>query len=273
MSESPHLPMKTLKFFAGGAFLRSESGATFSVAGTEVPDCTRKDARDAIRTGASAAVAWSSRDPYNRGQVLYRVAEMLSARREEFVSLLVLSGVDAPAAAADVDDAVSVWVHYAGWTDKIGQVLGTVNDVPSGMVSFTAPTSLGLIAVVCGDAPGLGALSRVAASALACGNAAVLVGSGAWCPSALVFAEVIATSDVPSGVLQLLSSNRAEVASTLAAASQVQGLDLSLVPERADLAVAASDTFTRVLRREPSDSLGRLRWQVERRTLWHPVDR
>lgn len=273
MSEPLHLPMKTLKFFSGGAFLRSESGSTFSVTGMEVPDCTRKDARDAIRAGASAAAAWSSRDPYNRGQVLYRVAEMLSARREEFVSLLVLSGVDASTAATDVNDAVAVWVHYAGWTDKVGQVLGTVNDVPSGMVSYTAPTSLGLVAAVCGATQGLSALARVAASALACGNAAVLVGSGAWCPSALVFAEVISTSDVPSGVLQLLSSNRPEVASTLAAASQVQGLDLSLVPDRADLAVAASETFTRVLRREPSDSLGRLRWQVERRTLWHPVDR
>jgi len=273
LSESQQAPLKTVKFYAQGSFLRSESGATFLVSGTEVPDCTRKDVRDAIRAGAAASVGWSARDPYNRGQILYRVAEMLSSRRAEFASILTGSGVEPALAESDVTAAVAHWLHYAGWTDKIGQVLGTVNDVPSGMVSYTSPSSLGLVGAVCGSAPSMADFSAVAASALACGNSAILVGSGAWCPSALVFGEVVATSDVPSGVLQLLSSNRPEAASTLAAASQVQGLDLSLVPDRSDLAVAAVDTFTRVLRRHPADSLGRLRWQVERRTFWHPVDR
>lgn len=272
-TRSRDLPQKTLKFYAAGSFLRSESGATFVVDGQEIPDCSRKDARDAVRSGAAASAGWAARDPYNRGQVLYRVAEMLATRREEFVGILIGAGVGPDAAAADVDAAIGTWVHYAGWCDKLGQVLGCTNDVPSGLLSFTSPAPLGLVVSVHDDVPGLSVLSAAAASALAAGNAVTLVGGGRWALAALVFSEVIAVSDVPAGVFQVLSSTRAEVAATLAAASQVRGLDLSDVPDQSILATRSVDTFTRVLRRVPGDSLGRLRWQVERRTFWHPLAR
>jgi acyl-CoA reductase-like NAD-dependent aldehyde dehydrogenase len=273
LSDVHTTPLKTLKFYVAGSFLRSESGATFPVAGYEIPNCSRKDARDAIRAGAAAAQGWASRDPYNRGQILYRVAEMLTDRREEFVALLTDLGVDHDAADQDVSDAIAAWVHYAGWTDKLGQVLGCTNDVPSVMVSYTAPTPLGLVVAVCGNAPGLAGLSVTAASALAAGNAVTVTGSSAWSVPALVFAEVAAVSDLPSGVFQVMTSTRPELALTLASASQVQGLDLSLVNDSSALAAASVETFTRVLRRVPGDPLGRLRWQVERRTFWHPQSR
>jgi acyl-CoA reductase-like NAD-dependent aldehyde dehydrogenase len=265
---------KTLKMLLAGAYARSESGATFTIAGYEIPDASRKDVRDAVRAGAGASAGWSARDPYNRGQILYRVAEMLESRRPEFESLLCSLGVSPEAASADLAEAVNTWVHYAGWCDKLGQVLATVNDVPAGMFSCTAVESLGLVAVVFETAPSVAALSRSAAAALACGNAALVVGGGAWSIPALVFGEVLGVSDVPSGVVQILTTTRPETPRTVAAASQVQGLDLSCAGSGSgELAVAAAETFTRVLRKPPSDSLAALRWQVERKTFWHPTAR
>lgn len=266
--------LKTLKMLLNGGYARSESGATFMVSGFELPNASRKDARDAIRAGATAAAAWSARDPYNRGQILYRVAEMLESRRTEFEETLRILGVEENAAAEDLTAAIEAWVHFAGWADKTGQVLATVNDVPSGMVSFTSAEHLGLVGIVCGTRPSFATISVAAAASLAAGNSVVLVGDAAWCVPALLFGEVLGVSDVPSGVVQILSSAREETPRTLAAASQVQGLDLTAAGDQAtDLAVLAAETFTRVLRTTPEDSLGRLRWQMERKTFWHPTAR
>lgn len=264
---------KTLKLFVNGAFVRSESGATTQICGFEIPNGSRKDVRDAIRAGATAFSGWSSRDAYNRGQVLYRVAEMLESRISEFVALQVTLGVPADRALLDVTAAVDVWVHYAGWSDKLGQVFGTVNAVSGSFVSYTAPEPLGLVAVVL-DAdvtPSLIALSESIASTLAAGNTSLVFASGLLAPLMLTFAEVLATSDVPAGVVQLVASCRPEAALTAAGASQVVGLDLSYchIGPAAGLAVQAADTFTRVLRR-PASSVSRLSWQLERKTVWHP---
>ena len=270
---TPTVP-KTLKMLLAGAYARSESGATFAVAGCEIPDASRKDVRDAVRAGATAAVAWSNRDPYNRGQILYRVAEMLDSRRLEFEDMLCSLGISPETAREDLTQAVVTWVHYAGWCDKLGQVLATVNDVPAGMFSCTSVEPLGLVASVFDSAPSVDALSRSVAAALACGNAALVLGGGAWSIPALVFGEVLGVSDVPSGVVQILTTTRPEASRTAAAASQVQGLDLSCAGAGSvELAVAASETFTRVIRKSPADPLAALRWQVERKTFWHPIAR
>jgi acyl-CoA reductase-like NAD-dependent aldehyde dehydrogenase len=271
------LVAKTLKLYINGALTRSESGATFPAGGFEVPDASRKDIRDAVRAGASAAAGWSARDPYNRGQVIYRVAEMLEARTEDFAILGECLGQDPASARADVRQAVDIWVHYAGWADKLGQVLGSVNDVSGPFLSFTSAESLGLVAGIfaADSAPSLSTLSAVIASSLAAGNTSLVIGSGLWSMPALVFAEVLATSDVPSGVAQIASSTREEAASTAAAASQVSGLDLSLAGNLSgSLAVTAAETFTRSLcRPAPLTGVDRLRWQIERRTFWHPTSR
>jgi acyl-CoA reductase-like NAD-dependent aldehyde dehydrogenase len=267
---------KTLKLYLAGGLARSESGGTFPVHGFEVPDASRKDVRDAVRAGAAAGVSWAARDPYNRGQILYRVAEMLESRLGEFVELEAGLGVSPEQARLDVEGAVDLWAHYAGWTDKIGQVLGTVNDVPGGFVSFTAPQPMGLVGAVIGTDTAHGwltSLTSVAAASLAAGNASVVVGGGLWSVPALTFAEVLSTSDIPAGVLQFLATTRPETARTLASASQVVGLDCSFAgPSAAELRVASADTFTRCFSGdEHTSSLSRIRWQVEHRTFWHPV--
>lgn len=271
------LVAKTLKLYINGALARSESGATFAAGGFEVPDASRKDIRDAVRAGASAAAGWSARDPYNRGQIIYRVAEMLEARTEDLAILGECLGQDPAVARADVRQAVDIWVHYAGWADKLGQVLGSVNDVSGPFLSFTSAESLGLVAGVFApdSAPSLAPMSAVIASTLAAGNTSLVIGSGLWSIPALVFAEVLTTSDVPSGVAQIASSNREEAARTAAAASQVSGLDLSLAGGLSEsLAVTAAETFTRSLNRPaPLTGVDRLRWQIERRTFWHPTSR
>lgn len=268
---------KTLKCLINGGFARSESGATFPVLGFEVPDASRKDARDSVRAGATASNAWAQRDPYNRGQILYRVAEMLQARADEFVELGVLAGLERTAAALDVERAVDVWVHYAGWSDKVNQVLGSVNDVSGPFVSYTGVQPSGLtVAIVDGNQPfSLETASAMLASSLAAGNAVTLCVSGAWSVPLLVFGEVVGTSDVPAGVIQLLSSSRSETPLTLASASQVSALELTHAgPNAGELAVASTQTLTRVLRSQvPATGLGRIRWQVERRTFWHPTAR
>jgi acyl-CoA reductase-like NAD-dependent aldehyde dehydrogenase len=280
VAEQPIRPVtvaKTFKLYVNGALVRSESGATFPVAGLELPDASRKDVRDAVRAGANAAAAWAARDAYNRGQVIYRVAEMLETRADEFVALADCLGVPAEEARSDVRNAVDVWVHYAGWPDKIGQVFGVVNDVSGPFVSYTSAQPLGLVAVVLDPQarPALTDISAAIASALAAGNSVIVVGGGAASVPLLEFAEVLATSDVPPAAVQLMTSTRLEAARTLATASQVMGLDLSLAGEQSSsLALAASETFTRTLRRlVTATGADRLRWQLERRTLWHPTAR
>ena len=270
---------KALKLYVNGALIRSESGATFPVACFEVCGASRKDARDAVRAGANAATGWAARDAYNRGQVIYRVAEMFEARAGEFAALLQQLGVDPVTARHDVQRAVDVWVHYAGWSDKVGQVFGSVNDVSGPFVSYTSAQSLGLVAVLVDASTSLSLVevSAALASTLAAGNAAVVCVAGPLAVLMANFAEVLATSDVPAGVVQVLTASRADAARTLAAASQVTGLDLTLAGEEASrFAVSASETFTRALTRTatrpvPVTGAARLRWQLERRTVWHPA--
>ncbi len=260
---------KTYKLFIGGEFPRSESGRTYEVEGAWVAQASRKDVRDAVRTGRSAFGAWSGRTAYNRGQILYRVAEVLEGRRAQFI--------DEGATASEVDAAVDRWVWYAGWSDKIHQVIGTVNPVAGPYFDFTFPEPLGVVGIAAPeDQPLLGLVSRLA-PALAGGNVAIVLASETSPRAAVTFAEVLATSDVPAGVVAILTGFKAELLPWLAAHRDVDGLDLSGAPEPlvADLQRAAADNVKRVYR--PAEPLGQSPHDIiaflEMKTVWHPMGR
>ena len=277
---------KTYKLYVGGTFPRSESGRTYPVRTADgafwanAAQASRKDVRDAVVAARKGFAGWSRATPYNRGQVIYRIAEMLDGRRPEFVDLLVTgSAVDGKAAGAEVDAAVDRLVHYAGWTDKLGAVLGSANPVSGPYFSYSAPEPTGVVGVLAPvGAPLLGLVSAVG-PVLAGGNAAVLLAARADACVAVTFAEVVATSDVPGGVLNVLTGDPVETSPHLAAHGDVDALDLTGADGelRVRLEQAAAETLKRVYvpRTTPDFSadpgLGRLRAFLETKTVWHPT--
>ncbi len=277
---------KTYKLYVGGAFPRSESGRTYPVHTADgafwanAAQGSRKDARDAVTAARAGSRGWSAATPYLRGQVIYRAAEMLEGRRAQFVELLGLgSGADAATAGAEVDAAVDRLVHYAGWTDKLSPVLGSANAVSGPYFSYSAPEPMGVVAVLApAGAPLLGLVS-VLAPLMATGNASVVLVPAADACTAITFAEVLATSDVPAGVVNLLTGRPAEMAPHLAAHGDVAALDLTGAdPEqRVELEQAAAETLKRVYAPATPVDLGadpglaRLRAFTEIKTVWHPT--
>lgn len=275
---------KTYKLYLGGTFPRSESGRTYPVrdaAGgflANAAQASRKDVRDAVVAARKGFRAWARATPYNRGQVLYRAAEMLEGRRAEFVALIrATRPVDEAAARTEVELAVDRLVHYSGWTDKLAAVFGSANPVSGPYFSYSAPEPTGVVGVV---APGDGLLGLVSvvAPVIAGGNAAVVLAGGGPC-EAITFAEVLATSDLPGGVVNLLTGEVAELAPHLAAHGDVNALDLTGAGDdlRADLERTAADTVKRVYipagRPEFAAAPGtaRLRAFLEIKTVWHPT--
>ena len=277
---------KTYKLYLGGKFPRSESGRTYPVRTADggfwanAAQASRKDVRDAVVAARKGFAAWSRATPYNRGQVIYRIAEMLDGRRPEFVDLLVTgSAVDAAAAGAEVDAAVDRLVHFAGWTDKLGAVLGSANPVSGPYFSYSAPEPTGVVGVLAPvGAPLLGLVSALG-PVLAGGNATVLLAARADACVAVTFAEVVATSDVPAGVVNVLTGDPAETGPHLAAHGDVDALDLTGADAelRVRLEQAAAETLKRVyMPRVAPDftadpGLGRLRAFLETKTVWHPT--
>jgi acyl-CoA reductase-like NAD-dependent aldehyde dehydrogenase len=280
---------KTYKLYVGGAFPRSESGRSYPVTASDgtllahAALASRKDVRDAVSAARAAFPGWSGATAYNRGQVLYRVAEMLQGRRAQFVDHVVAAeGIRKGQAAALVDAAVDRWVWYAGWTDKIASVLGSVNPVAGPLVNWSTPEPTGVVGVLAPQSSSLLGLVDVLAPVLATGCTAVVVASERRPLPAVELAEVLATSDVPGGVVNLLTGRTAELAPWLAAHGEVQALDLVGAPAElaADLERAAADGVKRVLTRpavEPDPTrepdLVRLRAWTEIKTVWHPVGR
>ncbi|OZM77635.1 aldehyde dehydrogenase family protein [Pseudonocardia sp. MH-G8] len=280
---------KTYKLYVGGAFPRSESGRSYPVTGADATLrahaalASRKDVRDAVSAARAAFSGWSGATAYNRGQVLYRVAEMLQGRRAQFVDEVVAAeGVRPQRAAALVDAAIDRWVWYAGWTDKITSVLGSVNPVAGPMVNWSTPEPTGVVGVLAPQESSLLGLVDVLAPVLATGCTAVVVASQERPLPAVELAEVLATSDLPGGVANVLTGRTAELAPWLAAHGEVQALDLVGAPTEiaADLERAAADGVKRVLPRpaaEPDPArtpdLTRLRAWTELKTVWHPVGR
>jgi acyl-CoA reductase-like NAD-dependent aldehyde dehydrogenase len=280
---------KTYKLYVGGAFPRSESGRSYPVTGADgtllahAALASRKDVRDAVSAARAAFPGWSGATAYNRGQVLYRVAEMLQGRRAQFVDdVTAAEGVRKGQAAALVDATVDRWVWYAGWTDKIASVLGSVNQVAGPLVNWSTPEPTGVVGVLAPQSSSLLGLVDVLAPVLATGCTAVVVASERKPLPAVELAEVLATSDVPGGVANVLTGRTAELAPWLAAHGEVQALDLVGAPAElaADLERAAADGVRRVLPRpatEPDPArepdLARLRAWTEIKTVWHPVGR
>src|SRR4051812_2581760 len=260
------LPVKkTYKLFIGGAFPRSESGRTYEAEGQNVARASRKDARDAVRAARAAFPKWAAMTAYNRGQVLYRTAEMVEARTAEFAELC--SGRD------EVERSVDRVVWYAGWADKFAQVIGSSNPVAGPYFNFTVPEPTGVVATLAPDEPPLlGLVSRIA-PALTGGNAVVAVASETQPLAAIELAEAIATSDVPGGVVNLLTGQRAELGPWLASHMDVNAIDVTGADGlRADLEVAAAENVKRVVLGTPdSQSLYEISAFLELKTVWHPI--
>jgi acyl-CoA reductase-like NAD-dependent aldehyde dehydrogenase len=275
---------KTYKLYIGGAFPRSESGRTYEVASASgaflanAALASRKDARDAVVAARGAVSSWAGATAYNRGQVLYRVAELLEGRRAQFVDEIVQqTGATASAANAEVDEAIDRWVWYAGWCDKFGQVTGNGNPVAGPYFNISVPEPMGVVAVVAPQDSALLGLVSAVAPALVTGNTVVVVASQRFPLSAISLAEVLATSDVPRGVVNVLTGSPAEIAPWLASHPEVNAIDLvgAGAIDWIDLQVRAADTLTRVLPPEEgadaaAPSLDRIAAFTEIKTVWHP---
>ncbi|MFD8981814.1 aldehyde dehydrogenase family protein [Streptomyces sp. NPDC059564] len=277
---------KTYKLYVGGKFPRSESGRVYEVSDSKgkwlanAPLASRKDARDAVVAARKAFGGWSGATAYNRGQILYRVAEMLEGRREQFVREVgEAEGLSKSKAAAVVDAAIDRWVWYAGWTDKIGQITGGANPVAGPYFNLSTPEPTGVVTVVAPQDSSFLGLISVIAPVIATGNTAVVITSEKFPLPALSLGEVLATSDLPGGVVNILSGKAAEMGPHLASHQDVNAIDLagadaSLAKE---LEIAAADNLKRVLRPQPVDDwtadpgTHRMTAFLETKTVWHPT--
>ncbi|TMQ95861.1 aldehyde dehydrogenase [Actinomadura soli] len=276
---------KTYKLFIGGAFPRSESGRSYAVTDAKgrfvanASQASRKDARDAVTAARKAFPGWSGRTAYNRGQILYRVAEMLEGRRDQFADEVRRAGASKSGAAAEVDAAIDRWVWYAGWADKLPAVAGASNPVSGPFFNFSTPEPAGVVAVIAPDSPLLGLVS-VVAPVIVSGNTCVVVASEPAPLPSITLAEVLATSDLPGGVVNVLTGRRDEIAPWLASHMDVNGIDLtgSAGGDVPGLEDKAAGNLKRVLRPRPgfgawTDDPGTARMTafLETKTVWHPV--
>ncbi|WP_181383449.1 aldehyde dehydrogenase [Streptomyces sp. NWU339] len=277
---------KTYKLYVGGKFPRSESGRVYEVSDAKgnwlanAPLASRKDARDAVVAARKAFGAWSGATAYNRGQILYRVAEMLEGRRDQYVrEVAEAEGLSKSRAAEQVDAAVDRWVWYAGWTDKIAQVVGGGNPVAGPYFNLSSPEPTGVVAVLAPQESSFLGLVSVVAPVIATGNTAVVIASERSPLPALSLGEVLATSDLPGGVVNVLSGRTAEIAAPLAAHQDVNAIDLAGADEvlAKELEIAAADNLKRVLRPQPVDDWSatpgtdRMTAFLETKTVWHPT--
>jgi acyl-CoA reductase-like NAD-dependent aldehyde dehydrogenase len=276
---------KTYKLYVNGAFPRSESGRTYEVTDgkghflANAAWASRKDARDAVVAARGAFPKWAAMTAYNRGQVLYRVAEVMEGRHVQFCEEVAAGeGLSASKARAGVDAAIDRWVWYAGWTDKLAAVLGGANPVAGPYFDFSMPEPTGVVAVLAPQQSSLLGLVSVLAPVLAGGNTAVVVTSKERPLPAVTLAEVLATSDVPGGVVNLLTGDAAELGTWLAEHADVDGIDLTGAPtDRAmEFERAAAGTVKRVIRPQEPDwtadpGLGRMTPFLETKTVWHPI--
>jgi acyl-CoA reductase-like NAD-dependent aldehyde dehydrogenase len=256
---------KTYKLYVGGAFPRSESGRTYEAEGANVARGSRKDLRDAVRAARAAFPAWAGLTAYNRGQVLYRVAEMMEGRRAQFAEL-------AGGGEAEVDEAVDTWVWYAGWADKLAQVLGSSNPVAGPYFNFTVPEPTGVVGIVAPEEPPLVGLARRLAPALVGGNVAVVIASDRRPLAAITLAEVLATSDLPGGAVNVLTGYKDELAPVLASHMDVNALDLGGVDgDSTELERLAAENVKRIVRNGDGQSPWHAAAYLELKTVWHPI--
>nr|WP_255499482.1 aldehyde dehydrogenase family protein [Aeromicrobium senzhongii] len=269
--------------FIGGAFPRSESGRTYEVTSSDgrflanASKASRKDGRDAVSAARKAFGGWSKRTPYNRGQILYRVAEVLEGRRDQLVAeVRAAEGVSEKQAHTIVDTAVDTWVWYAGWADKLSQVTGNANQVNGPFFNLTSPEPTGVVVIAAPQQSSLLGLVEVLAPVLLSGNTAVVISSFERPLPAITLSEILSTSDVPGGVVNILTGDIAETGPWLAAHLDVNALDLTGVDDAEvarDLEAEAAINLKRVLRpgTPTEQSLARITPFLEHKTVWHPI--
>ena len=297
----PRIPVtKTPKVYVGGQFIRSESGRVFPIQKKttrkgdsgpgghpgllgNIPQCTRKDLRNAVEAAAKAGPDWAQRTPYNRGQIIYRLGEMLESRSAEMTESLVISGAATKAAAAkEVTAAVDRLIYYAGWSDKYEQVLGNTNPVAGPFFNFTVAEPMGIIGIIADDAsPLLGLLSQIA-PVIVSGNVCVCLPSQEYPYPAIVLGELLAVSDLPGGVVNILTGFRKELVPTFATHTHIRGVSAVVnQEEKKQLQLGAAESIKRVRARKRDDeidwtgekaqSVYEIRDFIEFKTTWHPI--
>ena len=272
--------MKTYKLYIGGTFPRSESGRSYELKdkkGNFIANpalASRKDLRDAVLAAKNAGNGWSHATAFNRGQILYRIAEMIEGRSEQFIAeIMALEGVSEATARKQVEAAIDLWVWYAGWTDKIATAAGGTNPIAGPYYNFTIPEALGVVGVVAEEKESLLGLTRGLAPVIAGGNTAVLIASESRPLPAITFAEVLATSDLPAGVVNILTGKRDELIPWLAGHMEVDGIDVSGLPKSSDAEIKKSgaDNLKRIHRFDQEESPKRILAFMEYKTVWHPI--
>jgi aldehyde dehydrogenase (NAD+) len=270
----------------GGAFIRSESGRVSAIDDrsgaffANIPLCSKKDLRNAVEAAAKGGAAWSKRSPYNHAQILYRLAEMLEARSAEMTEALSLTNADAKSAAHEVRATIDRIVHFAGWADKYEQVLGTVNPVASSHFNFTITEPVGIVGIIAPPKHPLLALMTLILHAITAGNSVVALASSTHAYPAILLGEMLATSDLPAGVVNLLTGDATELAPTFATHEQIRAIAAAVDPNTAKtLEQGAAASVKRVRITEPNadwfdstfDSAWQLRDFTEAKTVWHPI--
>ena len=270
---------KTYKLFINGAFPRTESGRTYEIKSAKgvfiANPClaSRKDLKDAVVAARAAQSGWNKASAYNKGQILYRIAEMLEGRRGQFVEEIVLvTGATKSKAEKEVTDSVDRLVWYAGWSDKLSSLSGALNPVAGPYYNFTVPESMGVIAAIAPEVPSLLGLIDVIAPIIVGGNTAVVLASTKAPLSAMSFAEVIATSDVPAGVINILTGKKDEIAPWMASHMDIDGFDISGLAAKSHgaIRIAGAENLKRIYSFKSADP-GRILAFLENKTVWHPI--
>ena len=271
---------KTYKLFIGGAFPRSESGRVYEIKGANKkfianPSlASRKDLRDAVVAAKSAHPGWANATAFNRGQILYRIAEIMEGRSEQFVDeICALEGVTNKVAKSQVEAAIDTWVWYSGWCDKLSSVTGSLNQVSGPFYNFTTPESLGVVAVFAETKPSLLGVVRTLAPVLAGGNSAVLIASENYPLPAITLSEALATSDVPGGVVNILTGKSAELAPWVGSHMEIDGVDVAGLSKKQEeeLKLVGADNLKRIFRFNPENHPERILSFMEQKTVWHPI--
>ena len=271
---------KTYKLFIGGAFPRSESGRSYQVQDSmrnfiaNPAQASRKDLRDAVLAAKNAHPQWSSATAYNRGQILYRIAEIMEGRSDQFVAeIMALEGATPKAALKQVQEAIDTWVWYAGWTDKISSTAGSTNPIAGQYYNFTIPEPLGVVGIFAEQKSSLLGVVRGLAPVLASGNSAVVVASERRPLPAITLSECCATSDVPAGVINILTGVTSELAPWMASHMEVDGIDISGLDPKSDADIRKSGTenLKRIHRFKSENSPDRILSFMEYKTVWHPI--
>ncbi len=271
---------KTYKLFIGGAFPRSESGRVYEIKGANKKFianpalASRKDLRDAVVAAKAAHSGWANATAFNRGQILYRVAEIMQGRSDQFIDeICALEGVTTKVAKVQVEEAIDTWVWYSGWCDKLSSVSGSLNQVSGPFYNFTTPEALGVVAIFAENKPSLLGVVRTLAPVIASGNSAVLIASEIYPLPAITLSEVLATSDVPAGVVNILTGKITELAPWIGSYMEIDGVDVAGLSKKQEeeLKLVGADNLKRIFRFSPTNHPERILSFMEQKTVWHPI--